>query len=523
MMIILPLMMITIKTIMKQQTNKYFLPYQQRWLADKSKVKLFVKSRRIGGTYVQSFEDVEDCLYQRVPSVWFSSADESAAKEYILYCEMWAKFFDAGLKILGDTALDKKGNIKTLSIEFRNGTRINAISSSPKAFRSKGGKAILDEFAHHKDPVQMWKAAKPVTTWGYPIRMLSTHNGDSQFYKFQQAIQSGSLNWSMHAVDIFTAVREGLLDKILGHRASEEEKYNWLEQEKKDCFDEYTWLEEYCCMPQTGKNVFIDYPLISSCEEDGLLWQNSPLFSSATPDSSTRQTNKLPGNGATLPQCDFAAAKEPQNDESKWIWNKLNAFDEWLKNLEISGSLYIGYDIGRKKDLSVIWIIEKLGSIKITRMLIVLDKTRFWVQEEILYRLLSLKKTALVCIDSTGLGMQLAERAIERFGHSKVEAINFASGNIRTEMAFYTKKCFEERSVLIPPSADVREDIHSMKRVVTTAGNVRLQAEKETDVSGHADRFWGLALSLHAAQNDFGPLIVTSRRRRESGGILNNY
>lgn len=499
--------------------NKYFLPYQQRWLADRSKIKMFVKSRRIGGTYVQSYEDVEDCLYKRVPSVWFSSADESAAKEYILYCTMWAKFFDAGLRMLGEIVIDKKSNLNSLSIEFRNGTRINALSSNPKAFRSKGGKAILDEYAHHKDAVQMWKAAKPVATWGYPIRMLSTHNGESQFYKFQQAAQTGNLKWGLHIVDIFTAVKEGLLDKIMGRPTSDEERYNWLEQERKDCFDEYTWLEEYCCMPQVGKNVFLDYPLISSCEDEGLLWNGSPLYSSHV----IQPMSSAMGNRNVLPQCDFSSAKEPHNIESKWIWDILNVFGEWLKNLEINGNLYIGYDIGRKKDLSVIWVIEKLASVKVTRMIIILEKTRFWVQEEILYKLLSLNKTALAAIDSTGLGMQLAERAIERFGSAKVEAVNFASGNIRTEMAFFTKKCFEERSVLIPPSSDVREDLHSMKRVITTAGNVRLEAEKETDVTGHADRFWALALALHAAQNEFSPLVVSSRRRREAGNILSNY
>jgi phage FluMu gp28-like protein len=503
-----------------RRINKYFLPYQQRWLADKSKIKMFVKSRRIGGTYVQSFEDVEDCLYKRVPSVWFSSADESAAKEYILYCSMWAKFFDAGLRMLGDIVIDKKSDVRSLSIEFRNGTRINALSSNPKAFRSKGGKAILDEYAHHKDAVQMWKAAKPVATWGYPVRMLSTHNGESQFYKFQQAAQAGSLKWGLHVVDIFTSVKEGLLDKIMGRPTTEEERYAWLEQERKDCFDEYTWLEEYCCLPQAGKNVFMDYPLISSCEEDGLLWYGSPLTNQ--PFLNQHMASAM-GSGTTLPQCDFSSAKEPHNPESKWIWDKLNAFDSWLKSIAITGNLYIGYDIGRKKDLSVIWVIEKLAPVKVTRMIIILEKTRFWVQEEILYRLLSLNKTALAAIDSTGLGMQLAERAIERFGSAKVEAVNFSAGGIRTEMAFHTKKCFEERSVLIPSSAEVREDIHSMKRVITTAGNVRLEAEKETDVTGHADRFWALALALHAAQNEFSPVTVSSRRRRESGNILNNY
>ena len=65
--------------------TKFFLPYQMRWLNDNSKVKIWEKSRRIGATYVQSYEDVRDCVKRIVPAVWFSSADESAAREYMRY------------------------------------------------------------------------------------------------------------------------------------------------------------------------------------------------------------------------------------------------------------------------------------------------------------------------------------------------------------------------------------------------------------------------------------------------------
>lgn len=38
----------------------YFLPYQQEWLADSSRMKIAEKSRRIGWTYTQAYEDVRD-------------------------------------------------------------------------------------------------------------------------------------------------------------------------------------------------------------------------------------------------------------------------------------------------------------------------------------------------------------------------------------------------------------------------------------------------------------------------------
>ena len=43
--------------------NNYFLPYQQRWLDDKSKIKIWEKSRRIGATYVQTKTMFHEELY----------------------------------------------------------------------------------------------------------------------------------------------------------------------------------------------------------------------------------------------------------------------------------------------------------------------------------------------------------------------------------------------------------------------------------------------------------------------------
>ncbi|GIV45761.1 MAG: hypothetical protein KatS3mg036_0579 [Ignavibacterium sp.] len=123
---------------MNKQERKYFLDYQIDWLNDNSQIKIWEKSRRIGATYVQAYEDVRDVVLGNVPAVWFSSADESAAKEYILYCAQWAKLFDKGARDLGEQVLESDKSIKTFTIEFTNGKRINALSSNPKAFRFKG-------------------------------------------------------------------------------------------------------------------------------------------------------------------------------------------------------------------------------------------------------------------------------------------------------------------------------------------------------------------------------------------------
>ena len=213
----------------KMKKTKFFLPYQMRWLNDNSKVKIWEKSRRIGATYVQSYEDVRDCVKRIVPAVWFSSADESAAREYIDYCKQWATLFNIAAKDLGEQVLDKEKDIKAYVIQFSNGTKIHALSSNPKGFRSKGGKVVLDEFAFHNNPAELWKAARPCITWGYPLRILSTHNGQScLYYKFLDQVERGKLKWSHHKTPIQLAVAEGLVDKIFGRKTTKAEQEEWL-------------------------------------------------------------------------------------------------------------------------------------------------------------------------------------------------------------------------------------------------------------------------------------------------------
>lgn len=443
-----------------------FLPYQLRWLEDESPVKIWEKSRRIGATYVQSFEDVRDIVAGKYPAVWFSSADESAAKEYIIYCAQWAKMYDLAARDLGEAALDGNKDIKAFQILFSNGGRINALSSSPRAFRSKGGKVVLDEFAWHEDQPTLWKAAKPAITWGFPMRILSTHNGKlSLYFRFIDQIKKGRLNWSLHTTDIFKAAHEGLVEKIIGHVPTEEEINNWIEQQKKDSFDEHTWLEEFCCIPVDEASAFLSYDIISTCESDSTLKET--------------------------------ILEEP------------------------SESLFVGVDIGRKKDLTVIWIYEELGDVLYTRKVIELQNTKFDIQWQVLHSVLMNKNVRRCCIDATGIGMQLAETAEKYFGKYKVESVMF-TGRVKEEMAYKFRTRFEDRTIRIPEDHNIREDFHSIRKVTTASNNIRFDVEK-SDVSGHADRFWAAALGVHAAVNDAGPIHILSGRKRKSIEILKGY
>lgn len=444
----------------------YFLPYQNAWLADDSLVKIWEKSRRIGASHVQALEDVDDCVSGKIRKVWFSSADESAGKEYIDDCARWAKIYNVAAQQMEEQVIDERNGVKSLMLAFDNGTEIHALTSNPKRFRSKGGKIVLDEFAFHEDAKALWKAAKPAATWGFPIRILSTHNGSgSQFAKFIESINKGDLRWSHHKTDIFTAVEQGLLDKIRGRDTSQAEREAWIDEQRQDCFDEESFLEEYCCVPVDGRSAFLTYEMLAAIEDAHVLW---------------------PGVVPPL----------------------------------VMGDLYLGMDIGRKRDLSVIWVIEKIGTMRFTRMVKVMEKASFRAQRETLYSLLSHPNMRRACIDNTGLGMQLAEEAAEDFGQYRVEQITF-TGPMKEQLAYGMRTVIESKEFIIPADQAIRDDMHSVKRVPGAGKNVRFGVEGDTD--GHADRFWAAALANQAAKSYSGPVEVSSRQRRESGRILEGY
>ena len=445
--------------------RKYFLQYQIDWLRDKSPVKIWEKSRRIGATYVQSYEDTEEAARGKW-DVWFSSADESAAREYIGYCAMWAKLFDKAARYLGQVVLDSDKNIKTFVVEFASGKKIHALSSNPKAFRSKGGKVVLDEFAWHEDPDKMWAAARPCITWGFPLRILSTHNGKScRFYKFIEAVKKDKLKWSLHTTDIFRAVKDGLVDKIFKRKATEQEKQDWLQDQHDNCVDENTWLQEYCCVAVDEATAFLTYEMLDKVERENIL--------------------------ASLEK--------------------------------ITGDLYVGVDIGRKKNLTVIWGDEKLGLARYTRIYICLSKMKFQKQKEILWPILRHKTMRRACIDATGLGMQLAEEAQDAFGKFRVEAVTFTN-TVKAEIAHTLYTDIEDARKFIPSNPEIREDLHSVKKIVTAAGNIRFDAANTED--SHADRFWASGLASHAAHDPHSGLVeanTTSRKKRESSEMMEGY
>jgi phage FluMu gp28-like protein len=128
-------------------------------------------------------------------------------------------------------------------------------------------------------------------------------------------------------------------------------------------------------------------------------------------------------------------------------------------------------------------------------VLLTLRGQTFEVQEKAICDLIDLINPRRVGVDQSGLGMMLAERLQKKYG-AVVEPVQFTA-QVKERLAPMVKQAFEDRLLRIPDRREIRADINAVKRFVTPAGNVRFDAE-HTD-TGHADRFWALALVLSAA------------------------
>jgi phage FluMu gp28-like protein len=428
--------------------EKYFMPFQANWIKDRSRLKIVEKSRQIGFSYADSYDSVRLVAPKtaRLP-VWVTSRDIIQAKQYLLYSKRWAKVLNYAAEDLGEVVVDKEKNLTAFVLQFANGLTINSLSSSPDAIAGKTGHIKADEFAVRSLDLQreLYAIGKPATQWGGQFCIISTHRGVGSLFNtlITDIRQRGNpMGWSLHSVPIQKAVEEGIVEKINAATGEKETREEFLARIKRECIDEEQWLQEYCCIPADESSAFITYDMIQGCEE----------------------------NSATK---DFAYLEKCTNP------------------------LYIGFDVARTKHLSVIDVEEKVGDVFWERMRIELHNKKFAEQEFELNRLMALPAVRRCCIDSTGLGMQLAENMVSRWGY-RAEAVRF-SGAVKEELAFPLRAAHEDRTLRYSRDEKLRADLRGIKKETTAAGNIRFVGESG---DSHCDRFWAKALALHAGKNN---------------------
>lgn len=450
-----------------------FLPYQSAWIMDESRLKLGEKSRQLGWTWSSAYGADERAAAQGARfDEWVSSRDEVQARLFIEDCKLWAGIMGRAAKDLGEIVVDPEKKLNAYVLEFASGRRIHSMSSNPDAQAGKRGSRILDEFALHRDQRKLWSIAYPGITWGGKLEAFSTHRGSRSFFNqlVLEARHGGNpKKISLHRVTLQDALDQGFLFKLQQALPADAEQQAMNEAEyfdfvKSGAADAESFDQEYMCIAADDDSKFIEYGLITDCEY----------------------------SGGTV----------------------------WQRGLEgpFQGRLFCGVDIGRKKDLTVLWVVEQLGDVFYTRHVETMEKMRKSAQEAILWPWFAICDR--ICIDSTGLGIGWVDDAQDKFGEARVEGVNF-SGPVKEALAYPLRGAMEDRMVRIPDDPLIRSDLRKVQKTTTVAGNIRFVAE--SDSAGHADRFWALALAIHAGSNPSAPIEYMSGGTRDSHRSLGDF
>ena len=407
--------------------NEILMPYQKKWVKDKARFKIGLWSRQTGKSFATACEAVLDSNAQPHgnSNLWVVlSAGERQALEWMEKAKKWTEAVKAAVDSYEEIRDSANALMSRAEIRFANGARIVAIPANPDTARGYSANLVLDEFAIHEKPFDIWSAIYPSITnplsGEKKLRIVSTPKGRGN--KFADLWEHNE-KYSKHKVTIEDAVRMGLPIN--------------LDELKAGVDDPDIWAQEYMCEFIDNTSVLLPYEMIGKCESESI------------------------------------------KDDG-------------------SSPLYVGMDIGRQKDLSVIVTAAKLGDVLAVVDVTELRRMPFNDQLDVLLQKCLASRVRRVCIDSTGIGAMLAEEATRK-GGSKFEGVQFNVAS-KGEMYGLMRRKFEERSIRVPVSRDLREDLHAVQRVVSTGGNVTYSAPRNAD--GHSDRAAALALCCRAAQSN---------------------
>jgi phage FluMu gp28-like protein len=177
------------------------------------------------------------------------------------------------------------------------------------------------------------------------------------------------------------------------------------------------------------------------------------------------------------------------------------------------GRCFVGIDIGRRRDLFVLTVLERVGDVLVQREMVAARRLRFSAQAAELDRVMRTYRVDRVCMDQTGMGEMPVEDAQSRHGAMRVEGVLFTAP-LKLRLATLAKELMQDRRLRIPPDADLRADLHSLKQAVGATGVARFVVDGETD--GHADRAWSLFLAIAAAEQ---PAVAMEHATTGAGRI----
>ena len=464
-----------------------FLPYQVEVIRDEHIAQLVEKGRQEGLSWAIAYKAQKWSGEEGRFSTFFATKTRILAKQFVTDCAAWAKLtrlikstvdatYESEVKVY-NTEREEEETVNTYNIRFANKEEVTALSSNADAMRGWRGYKVADEFAIHKQQPEMLDAILPSRMWRFPFAFISTHKGvNSEFNRMIKKYRQGLLgpDWNLISIPIQRAVADGLLEKIYKRKFTEAEKQEWLRNLEREEGPK-RWAQEYCCIAEDEGGAFFSYDLLLTCETEEILYDDIKKFSG-----------------------------EAQSEEAK-AWFQSIAFKATILG---RGSFYLGMDIGRDVNYTVLTLTEDVAGITFVRAVCALENMPFAVQQECARMLIRTNRFVRACVDNRGMGRETVERlqkggdGFAGFGEFVVEKID-ANLVLKERIAYTVYRKLTDKTFKIPIHDVWREDFHSIQKETTDAGNIRYVAKKnELDPNSHGDYYTAASLAVHAASGN---------------------
>jgi phage FluMu gp28-like protein len=426
------------------------LPYQRAFVDDDARFKIWLASRQIGKSMGLGAEAVRDSAAKKGDMWVILSAGERQALEFMEKAKQWAEAFELSTADYFEERAHSEALIKSAEIRWGNGSRMIALPANASTARGYSANLILDEFAFHERPDEIWRGIYPSISnplkQQFKLRIASTANGKGN--KFFDLWDKAN-GYSKHKTTIHDAVAAGLADKAGISREQ------FIIDLKVGLDDPEGWAQEFECEFLDGSNVLLPYDVIALAES-----------------------------------ADASEFCDPE------FW-------------QVAGQnpVVLGIDFGRTNDPTVCIALERIGDIQRVRESIAERGISTPDQLRLLRKRIA--RATRVCFDYTGPGIGLGDLMVEEFREWNPEKHKFGKIELCTFTAPFKREIFPRlrrgfeapTKLRIPISRVFREDLHAMQQVVNN-GEYNYWAPRTRE--GHSDRCTALALALRAAGSTSG-------------------
>lgn len=459
---------------------KILLPYQQCWVGDKSRVRVWEKSRRIGASWCEALQSVLEAAKSREAGgqdTFYLSYNKEMTQTFIRDCAYWAKAFNAVANETEEIVLrNEDRDITVYRIRFASGFSIWGLPSEPRSLRSKQGRVIIDEAAFVDDLPELMKAAFALMMWGGSVSILSTHNGeDNAFNELIKEIRAGHKQYSLHRTTLDDALADGLFRTICKRgkpvrQWSAEAESAWREGIITDYGDGAD--EELFCIPSRSSGAYLTVSMLEACMQD------IPVITWTEPDK----------NFVDWP------LPVAETWTRGWICENLM---QHLEKLPTDLAHFCGVDFGRNGDLSVFWPATEQKNLTLAPPFVLeLRNCPHRTQQQILFALIEhLPRFSGIALDARGNGSALAEACRQQYGPGLVAEVMISESWYRETMPLL-KSGVEDKSLILPKDASILSDFRSL-RVIKGVARVPEQRTKDKSGARHGDSAIACAMLLY--------------------------